>query len=57
MNSTTELKTIKLVLNEDQLCTLITMAHNGIEETKDGHLRADKIEVMSILRDALEYLV
>ena len=57
MNSTTELKTVKLVLNEDQLCTLLTMAHNGIDETKDGHSRADKIQVMSILRDALEYLV
>ena len=57
MHTTTELKTIKFVLNEDQLCTLITMAHNGIDEKRDGHSRADKNEVMSILRDALDHLI
>ena len=57
MNSTTELKKVKLVLNEDQLCTLLTMAQNGQSNPKDGHSRADKIEIMYILRDALDRLV
>lgn len=57
MNTTTELKKVKLVLDENQLCTLITMARNSQDNTKDGHSRADKIEVMYILRSALDRLI
>ncbi len=57
MNNTTELKKVRLVLDENQLCTLITMAQNGQANSKDGHSRADKIEVMYLLRDALDHLI
>ena len=56
MNSTIEIKKINLVLDENQLCTLITMAQNGQDNSR-LHSREDKNEVMSILRDALYYLV
>jgi len=57
MNSTTELKKVKLVLDENQLCTLITMAQNGQNVARDGHSRGDKIEIMYILRNALDHLI
>ena len=57
MQNTTELKKVKLMLDENQLCTLITMARNGQDNLKDGHSKADKIEVMYILRDALDHLI
>lgn len=57
MNSTTELKKVDLVLDENQLCTLITMAQVGLNVMNDGHSRSDKREIMSILRDALYNLI
>jgi hypothetical protein len=57
MNSTTELKKVELILDENQLCTLITMAQNGQSNTKDGHSRADKIEIINILNNALVHLI
>jgi hypothetical protein len=57
MNSTTELKKVKIALDENQLCTLITMARNGQSNTKDGHSKSDKIEIMYILNDALDHLI
>ena len=57
MNSTTELKKVELILDENQLCTLITMAQNGQNNTKDGHSRADKIEIINILNNALVHLI
>ena len=57
MQNTTELKKVKLVLDENQLCTLITMARNGQANLNDGHTKADKIEVMYILNDALDHLI
>jgi hypothetical protein len=57
MNTTTELKKVELVLDENQLCTLITMARNGQSNTKDGHSAGEKIEIMYILRDALDHLI
>jgi len=53
MNSTTELKKVDLTLDENQLCTLLTMAQAGLNVTNDGHSRSDKREIMNILRDAL----
>ena len=53
MNSTTELKKVDLTLDENQLCTLITMAQAGLSVMNDGHSRSDKREIMNILRDAL----
>jgi len=57
MNSTTELKKAKLVLDENQLCTLITMAAIGRNEMKEGHSRSDTREIMVILKDALDHLI
>jgi len=57
MNSTTEIKKVDLVLNENQLCTLITMAQVGLNVMNDGHSRNDKREIMNILRDALYHLI
>jgi hypothetical protein len=57
MNSTTEIKKVDLVLDENQLCTLITMAQVGLNVMNDGHSRTDKREIMSILRDALYHLI
>jgi hypothetical protein len=57
MKSTTELKKVKIALDENQLCTLITMARNGQANSYDGHSKADKIEVMYILSDALDHLI
>jgi hypothetical protein len=57
MNSTKELKKVKLVLDENQLCTLLTMAANGQNVANDGHSRGDKIEIMYMLRDALDHLI
>jgi hypothetical protein len=53
MNSTTEIKKVDLVLDENQLCTLLTMAQVGLNVMNDGHSRNDKREIMNILRDAL----
>ena len=57
MKSTTELKKVKIALDENQLCTLITMARNGQSITTDGHTKSDKIEIMYILNDALDHLL
>jgi hypothetical protein len=57
MKNTTELKKVKIALDENQLCTLITMARNGQANSYDGHSKADKIEVMYILSDALDHLI
>ncbi len=57
MNSTTELKKVELVLNENQLCTLITMAQQGVDIVKLGHSRQDTQEVLTVLRDALAHLI
>jgi hypothetical protein len=57
MKNTIELKKVKLVLDENQLCTLITMARNGQANLNDGHTKADKIEVMYILNDALDHSI
>jgi hypothetical protein len=56
MNSITELKKVDLTLNENQLCTLLTMAQVGLNVMNDGHSRSDKREIMNILRDALYHL-
>jgi hypothetical protein len=56
MNSTTELKKVDLTLDENQLCTLITMAQVGLNVMNDGHSRSDKREIMNILRDALYHV-
>jgi len=57
MNSTKELKKVDLVLDENQLSTLITMAQVGLNVMNDGHSRNDKREIMNILRDALYHLI
>ena len=56
MKSTIELKKVKLVLDENQICTLITMARNG-QVLSTLHSKADKIEIMKILNDAMDHLI
>jgi hypothetical protein len=53
MNNTVELKKVDLLLDENQLCTLITLALKGQSTIKEGHTRQDVREVLSILRNAL----
>jgi hypothetical protein len=57
MNNTVELKKVEFILDENQLCTLITMAQKGLDIVKEGHSRQDTKEVMSILNDALKHLI
>jgi hypothetical protein len=57
MNSTIKLQEVSLVLDENQLCTLITMARKGLDIVKEGHSRQDTKEIMSILTDALDHLI
>ena len=53
MENTLELKKVDLCLNENQLCTLITLALKGQSTIKEGHTRQDLREILSILRNAL----